>query len=182
MPTSGGRRSRLHHPRMFSTEEGQSLTARTNPDLWPDLSIQPLEDQWEPRPKMTPHKIERGRQSSYATGQELSRFTSQKRHSQSQPRDEADPKKGSTESDGRTSKVQVGIDWSVTGIQKPVPKLDPKHPSFKPDSLGDSTTLCNAAMVPESPETPVLVKRHKTEEESTNTVKTQVMMYPTAPK
>ena len=28
-------------------------------------------------------------------------------------------------------------------------------------------TLCNAAMAPESPETPVLAKRHKTEEEST---------------
>ena len=35
--------------------------------------------------------------------------------------------------DGRSSKVQVGINWSNTGIQKPLSKLDPHHPSFKPD-------------------------------------------------
>ena len=88
---------------------------------------------------MTPCKIERGCQSSRATGQEPSCSTSQKRRSQSRPQDEADPKKGRTEGDGRTSKVQVGIDWSLMGNQKPIPKLDPKHPSFKPDPLGDNT-------------------------------------------
>ena len=50
-----------------------------------------------------------------------------------------DSKKGHTEGDGRSSKVQVGIDWSNSGIQKPVPKPDPCHPSFKPDLSGASS-------------------------------------------
>ena len=41
-------------------------------------------------------------------------------------------------------------------------------------AVGAKGALCNAAMVPESPETPVPVKRHKTEEESTIT--TQLSM------
>ena len=70
--------------------------------------------------------------------QEPSRSISQKRCSQSQPRDKADSKKGHTEGDGRSSKVQVGIDWANMGIQKPVPKLDPHHLSFRPDPSGPS--------------------------------------------
>ena len=97
------------------------------------------EDQWVPRLEMTPRKVERGHQSSRMTGQEPPCSTSQKRHSQSQPRDEVDSKKDRTEGDGRSSKVQVGIDWSNTGIQKPVPKLDPRHLSFKPDPSGASS-------------------------------------------
>ena len=89
-----------------------------------------------PRPEMTPRKVERGCQSSHTAGQEPSRSTSQKRHSQSRPRDELDSKKGHTEGNGRSSKVQVGIDWSHMGIQKPVSKPDPCHPSFKPDPSG----------------------------------------------
>ena len=50
-----------------------------------------------------------------------------------------DSKKGHKEGDGRSSKVQVGIDWSNTGIQKLVSKPDPCHPSFKPDSSGASS-------------------------------------------
>ena len=65
--------------------------------------------------------------------------TSQKRHSQSRPRDEGESKKGHTEGDGRSNKVQVGIDWSNMGIQKLVPKPDPHHPSFKPDPSGVSS-------------------------------------------
>ena len=91
------------------------------------------EDQWAPRPKMTPQKVERGCQASRMAGQEPPRSTSQKRQSQSRPRDEVDSKKGCTEGDRRSSKVQVGIDWSNTGIQKPMSKPDPCHPSFKPD-------------------------------------------------
>ena len=97
------------------------------------------EDQWAPRPEMTPQKVERGCQSSHTAGQEPPRSTSQKRHSQSRPRDEVDSKKGCTEGNGRSSKVQVGIDWSNTGIQKPVSKPDPRHPSFKPDPSGASS-------------------------------------------
>ena len=41
------------------------------------------EDQWVPRPKMTPQKVERGCQSSHAVGQEPPCSTSQKRRSQS---------------------------------------------------------------------------------------------------
>ena len=94
------------------------------------------EDQWVPRPKMTPQKVERGHQASRTAGQEPPRSTSQKRCSQSRPRDEVDSKKGRMEGDERSSKVQVGIDWSNMGIQKPVPKPDPHHPSFKPDLAG----------------------------------------------
>ena len=36
----------------------------------------------------------------------------------------------------RLSKIQVGIDWANTGIGKPVPKPDSKHPSFKADPSG----------------------------------------------
>ena len=92
------------------------------------------EDQWEPRPEMTPRKIQRGQQSSHMAGSDLPRSKSQKRWSQSRPWEECDPKKGHTEDDGRPNRVQVGIDWSNTGIQKPAPKLDSRHPSFKPDS------------------------------------------------
>ena len=82
------------------------------------------EEEWEPRPEMTPRKVERGRQSSSTAGSEPPHSTSQKRQSQSQPRDKGEPKKGCTEDEGQSSKVQVGIDWSTTGIQKPVSKLD----------------------------------------------------------
>ena len=82
---------------------------------------------------MTPRKIEWGRQISCPTGLEPPRSTSQKRQSQSRPRDEGEPKKGQTDNEGRNNKVQVGIDWSTMGIQKPVSKPDPHHPSFKPD-------------------------------------------------
>ena len=74
---------------------------------------------------MTPRKVDRGRQSSRMAGSESPRSTSQKRQSQSRPRDEGEPKKGRMENEGQSSKVQVGIDWSTTGIQKPVSKLDP---------------------------------------------------------
>ena len=102
------------------------------------------EDTWQPHPEMTPWKVmEQGRQlersqepgrSTSRVAQQSSRFTSQKRHSQSHPWDEGDSKKGRTE-DGasRGRKVQVGIDWANTGIQKLVPKPDPQHPSFRPD-------------------------------------------------
>ena len=92
------------------------------------------DDQWAPRPKMTPQRVERGRQQN--RDQEPLCSTSQKRCSQSRSRDEVDSKKGHTEGDWRSSKVQVGIDWANTGIQKPVPKPDSCHPSFKSDPSG----------------------------------------------
>ena len=110
------------------------------------------EDTWQPRPEMTPWKVtERGHQpersqepgrSTSRVAQESGQSTSQKRHSQSHPRDEGDSKKGRTE-DGtsRGRKVQVGIDWANTGIQKPVPKPDPQHPSFRPDPSGATDSL-----------------------------------------
>ena len=96
------------------------------------------EEEWEPRPEMTPRKVYRGCQSSHTASSEPPHSTSQKRRSQSRPRDEGEPKKGRTENESRSSKVQVGIDWSTTGIQKPVSKPDPQHPSFKPDPSGVS--------------------------------------------
>ena len=74
------------------------------------------EDKWAPCPEMTPQKVERGHQPG--RDQDLSsRPPSQKRWSQSCPREEA-------------------IDWANTGIGKPVPKPDSKHPSFKADPSG----------------------------------------------
>ena len=96
------------------------------------------EEEWEPRPEMTPWKVDRGRQSSRTAGSEPPHSTSQKRWSQSWPQDEGEPKKGCTENEGQSSKVQVGIDWSTMGIQKPVSKPNPWHPSFKPDPSGVS--------------------------------------------
>ena len=77
---------------------------------------------------MTPQKVERGHQPG-RDQDSSSRPPSQKRRSQSHPRDEANAKKGRTDSEHRPSKIQVGIDWANTGIGKP----DSKHPSFKAD-------------------------------------------------
>ena len=96
------------------------------------------EEEWETRPEMTPQKVDRRCQSSCTAGSEPPHSTSQKRWSQSRPQDEWEPKKGHMENEGQSSKVQIGIDWSTTGIQKPVSKLDPWHPSFKPDPSGVS--------------------------------------------
>ena len=93
------------------------------------------EDEWTPRPEMTPRKVERGRQPG-RDQDSSSRPPSQKRRSQSCPRDEASAKKGQTDGDGRSSKIQGGIDWANTGIGKPVPKPNSKHPSFKADPSG----------------------------------------------
>ena len=93
------------------------------------------EDEWAPRPQMTPRKVERRRQPG-RDQDSSSRPPSQKRQSQSRPRDEASAKKGWTDGDNRPGKIQVGIDWANTGIGKPVPKPDSKHPSFKADPSG----------------------------------------------
>ena len=90
------------------------------------------EDEWAPRPEMTPRKVEHGCQPG-RDQDSSSRPLSQKRRSQSHPRDEASAKKGQTDGDNRPGKIQVGIDWANTGIGKPVPKPDSKHPSFKAD-------------------------------------------------
>ena len=93
------------------------------------------EDEWAPRPEMTPRKVEHGHQPG-RDQDSSSRPPSQKRRSQSRPREEASAKKGQTDSDNRPGKIQVGIDWANTGIGKPVPKPDSKHPSFKADPSG----------------------------------------------
>ena len=100
--------------------------------LGPRVQNTQKEDDWTPCPEMTPRKVERGRQPE--RDQDFSsRPPSQKRWSQSRPRDEASAKKGRTDSDNHSGKIQVGIDWANTGIGKPVPKPDSKHPSFKAD-------------------------------------------------
>ena len=85
---------------------------------------------------MTPHKIDHGRQPNKE--QESQRAGSQKQQSQSQPRNEANPKKGRIEGKGKSGKIQVGIDWMTMSIRKPVSKPDSHHPSFKPDVSGAS--------------------------------------------
>ena len=74
---------------------------------------------------MTPCKIDRGWQPHKE--QEAKGAVSQKCQSQSRPHDEADPKRGRTEGEGKPGKIQVSIDWSTTGIQKPISKSD-SHP------------------------------------------------------
>ena len=93
------------------------------------------EDEWAPCPEMTPQKVERGCQPG-RDQDSSSRPPSQKRWSQSHPQEEASAKKGWTDGDNRPGKIQVGIDWANTGIGKPVPKPDSKHPSFKADPYG----------------------------------------------
>ena len=93
------------------------------------------EDEWAPHPEMTPWKVEHGCQPG-RDQDSSSRPPSQKRRSQSHPREEASAKKGRTDSDNRPGKIKVGIDWANTGIGKPVPKPDSKHPSFKADPSG----------------------------------------------
>ena len=93
------------------------------------------EGEWAPHPEMTPRKVERGCQPG-RDQDSSSRPPSQKRRSQSRPREEASAKKGWTDGDNRPGKTQVGIDWANMGIGKPVPKPDSKHPSFKADPSG----------------------------------------------
>ena len=93
------------------------------------------EDEWAPCPEMTPRKVERGCQPG-RDQDSSSRPPSQKRRSQSCPREEASAKKGRTDSDNHPGKIQVGIDWANTGIGKPAPKPNSKHPSFKADPSG----------------------------------------------
>ena len=98
------------------------------------------------RPEMMPQKMERGHQlerseepgrSTSWVAQDSGRSVSQNRRSQSHPRDEANSKKGLTkESASQSRKVQTGIDWANTGIQKPALRPNPQHPSFKPDPSG----------------------------------------------
>ena len=95
------------------------------------------EDKFAPRPEMMPRKIDHGRQPHKEP--EAQRVVSQKRRSQSWPRDEADPKRGRTEGDEKPGKVQASLDWSTTAIQKPVSKLDSCAPSSKPGMSVKST-------------------------------------------
>ena len=83
---------------------------------------------------MTPQKIERGRQPNKEPEPQWA--GSHKRRSQSHPHDEADPKKGRTEGEGKPAKIQVGIDWTTTGIQKPIAKADSHQPSSKTETSG----------------------------------------------
>ena len=91
---------------------------------------------WVPRPEMTPQRIDRGWQQHKEQG--TKRAVSQKHWSQSRPHDEADPKKGRTEGKVKPGKIQVSIDWSTMGIQKPVSKLDSCLPSSRLDASGPS--------------------------------------------
>ena len=85
---------------------------------------------------MTPRKVDHGQQPNKE--QEFQWAVSQKRWSQSRSRDEANPKKGRTEGKGKSGKIQVSIDWTTTGIRKPVSKPDSRPPSSIPNVSGAS--------------------------------------------
>ena len=116
-----------------SMPTGQAATGRTSAfdRLGHRTPTSQEESKWAPRSEMTPRKIDRGWQPHKE--QETERAVSQKRQSQSCPHDEADPKKGRTESKGKPSKIQASIDWMMMGIQKPVSKPDLCLPSSKPN-------------------------------------------------
>ena len=124
-----------------STPTSQATSGRTSAfDRLGHQTLAPQEeDEWVPQPEMTPRKVDWGRQPNRE--QEPAQAPSQKRQSQSRPRDEVDPKKGWTEGDGKAGKVQVGIDWANMGIRKPISKLDSWHPSSKSDTSGASGDL-----------------------------------------
>ena len=94
-------------PRATST--GPATSGRTSAfDRLGHRTLTPQEEsKWAPRPEMTPRKIDHGQQPHKE--QEPQRAVSQKRQSQSRPHDEADPKKGRTESEGKPGKIQVSI-------------------------------------------------------------------------
>ena len=85
---------------------------------------------------MTPRRIDHGRQPHKEP--DTQRAVSQKHRSQSWPHDEADPKRGRTEGEGKPGKVQVSNDWSTMGIQKPVSKPDSRPLSSKVDASSPS--------------------------------------------
>ena len=116
-----------------ATPTGQAATGRTSAfdRLGHCTPTSQEESKWTPRPEMTPRKIDHGWQPHKE--QETERAVSQKRQSQSRHHDEADPKKGRTESKGKPNKIQASIDWTTTGIQKPVSKPDSCLPSSKPN-------------------------------------------------
>ena len=117
---------------------GQAATGRTSAfdRLGHHSPIPQEESKWAPHPEMTPRKIDHERQPH--KDQETQRAVSQKHWSQSWPHDKADPKKGRTESEGKPSKIQVSIDWTIMGIQKPVSKPDSRPPSSKLNVSGTS--------------------------------------------
>ena len=123
----------------WPTSTGQATSGRTSAfDRLGHRAPAPQEeDKWVPQPEMTPHKVDRGRQPNKE--QEPQRAVSQKRRSQSRPHDEADPKKGRTEGEGKPGKIQVSIDWTTTGIRKPVSKPDSHPRSSKPNVSGASS-------------------------------------------
>ena len=121
------------------TSTGQATSGRTSAfDRLGHRALAPQEeDKWAPWPEMTPRKVDRGWQPNKE--QEPQRAVSQKRWSQSWPHDKADPKKGRTEGEGKSGKIQVGIDWMTTGIWKPISKPDSHPPSSKPNVSGASS-------------------------------------------
>ena len=85
---------------------------------------------------MTPRKGDRGQQQNKE--QESQWAISQKRWSQSRPHNEANPKKGRTEGEVKSGKIQVSIDGTTTGIRKPISKPDSHPPSSKVNVSGAS--------------------------------------------
>ena len=130
-----------------ATPTGQATTGRTSAfdHLGHRTPTSQEESKWAPHPEMTPHKIERGQQPHKE--QESERAVSQKHWSQSRPCDEANPKKGRRESEGKPSKIQPSIDWTMTGIQKPVSKPDSRLPSSKSNA---SRTSARSTVAKES--------------------------------
>ena len=74
---------------------------------WTPGAVSWKDVQWAPRPKMTPEKVERGRQQN--RDQEPPHSTSQKRRSQYRPRDKVDSNKAIPRATGRVAKYKLGL-------------------------------------------------------------------------
>ena len=125
-------------PRSMPTRQATSGRMSAFNRLGHQMMAPQEENLWVPQPEMTPRKVDRGRQPDKEQESQWAR--SQKCRSQSRPVVRLIPRgKGKREGEGKSSKVQVGIDWMTMGIQKPVSKSDSRHPSFKPDVSGTSS-------------------------------------------
>ena len=124
-----------------ATPTGQAATSRTSAfdRLGHRTPTSQEESKWAPHPEMTPCKIDHGQQPHKE--QETQRAVSQKRRSQSRPHNEADPKKGRTESEGKPSKVQASIDWMTTGIQVSKPDSHPPSSKFNVSRTSTRSTV-----------------------------------------
>ena len=110
-----------------ATPTGQAATGRTSAFDWlgHHTPTSQEESKWAPHPEMTPCKIDRGRQPHKE--QETERAVSQKRQSQSHPRDKATPRREGQKVRGSQVKSKLVLIGQLQVSRNPFPSriLDP---------------------------------------------------------